>query len=179
MLKRGLIGAGGTLGGDSYWLSLLGGTGFEGFLGVTVDSANNIVAVGFTNSNATRSNNCLVAKYDNSGTLLWDRTLGGTGTDISNDVMVDSANNIVAVSYTSSDGAGANDCLVAKLSSDGSGVGTYGSLIYQDATLVDAEAVLTSRNIALNDAAAVLTDAAAVLTDAPAILTEEFFEIPT
>ena len=164
--------------GALLWDRTLGGAGFDRYVGVAIDSTNNIIAVGATSSDGAGVNDCLIAKYDSSGAILWDRTLGGTGTDIFLDVAVDFADNIVAVGQTDSDGAGGTDCLIAKLPPDGSGTGTYGSLIYQAAVLTDDVAVLTDALVGLSDLAVTLTDEPAVLTDAPAILTEELFEIP-
>ena len=95
----------------------------------------------------------------------WINLSGGSGSDVLQGVTTDSSDNIIAVGYTGSDGAGSNDFIIAKLPSDGSLEGTYGALTYADAVLTDDPAVLT-------DAAASLTDAAAVLTDAAAVLTE-------
>ena len=148
-----------------FWIITSGGTGTDIGNAVTVDSADNIIVCGNTASDGAGGFDVLIAKYNASGALQWDRTLGGTGDDIGNAVTVDSADNIIVYGQTSSDGAGDDDVLIAKLPSDGTGTGSYGVFTYDDAVLTDAEAVLT-------DAAAVLTDAAAVLTDAEAVLTE-------
>jgi len=102
---------------------------------------------------------------------------GGTGSDLGDAVAIDSADNIIVVGYTASDGAGSNDVLIAKLPPNGSGTGTYGSFTYEAAVLTDAPAVLIDAPAVLTDAPAVLTDAVAVLTDAPAVLTEELIDI--
>ena len=147
------------------WDRTLGGTGVDIGYGVAIDSLDNIIVTGYTASDGAGGNDSLIAKYNSSGVLQWDRTLGGTGADIGYAVAIDSLDNIIVTGYTGSDGAGSLDILIAKLPSDGTGTGVYGSLTYQDAVLTDAEAVLT-------DAEAVLTDAVAVLTDAEAVLTE-------
>jgi len=164
--------------GTLLWRRHIGSTGSEIFRGAAVDSADNIIAVGQTNSDGAGGLDALIYKYDSSGTLLWDRTLGGTGNDVFYCAAVDSADNIIAVGHTISVGAGSNDCLIAKLPPDGSGVGTYGGLTYQDAALIGIAASIVDAVAVLTDAPAALTDAVAVLTDATAILTEEFFEIP-
>ena len=163
--------------GTLLWDRTLGGTDDEIAYSVTTDSFDNIIAVGRTSSIGVFGTECLIAKYDSSGTLLWDRILGGNSNDYAYSVTTDSSDNIIVAGYTASDGAGGNDAFVAKLPPDGSGTGTYGSLFYQDSVLTDAAAVLTDASAVLTDAAAVLTDAPAVLTDAVAVLTEEFFEI--
>jgi len=163
--------------GALQWDRTLGGTGGDYGNAVAIDSANNIIVVGYTTSDGAGGNDFLIAKYNSAGALQWDRTLGGTGGDYGNAVAIDSANNIIVVGYTTSDGAGGNDFLIAKLPPDGSGTGTYGSFTYEAAVLTDALAVLTDALAVLTDAPAVLTDALAVLTDAPAVLTEERIDI--
>ena len=147
------------------WQRTLGGTGADIGQGVAIDSADNIIVTGYTNSDGAGGYDILVAKYNSSGVLQWDRTLGAAGTDIGIGAAVDSSDNIVITGYGVPDGAGAHDILIAKLPSDGTGTGVHGDWTYADAVLTDAEAVLT-------DAAAVLADAPAVFTDAEAVLTE-------
>ena len=108
--------------------------------------------------------------------VSWIALLGGTGTDQGNAVAIDSANNIIVVGQTTSDGAGGTDVLIAKLPPNGSRTGTYGSFTYEAAVLTDAPAVLIDAPAVLTDAPAVLTDVVAVLTDAPAVLTEELID---
>jgi len=163
--------------GALQWDRTLGGTGTDVGNAVAIDSANNIIVVGYTNSDGAGGADFLIAKYNSAGALQWDRTLGGTISDSGNAVAIDSANNIIVVGYTASDGAGGNDLLIAKLPPDGSGTGTYGSFTYEAAVLTDAPAVLTDALAVLTDAPAVLTDVVAVLTDAPAVLTEELIDI--
>ena len=157
------------------WDRTLGGSGTEFSQGVTVDSLNNIIVCGFTDSDGAGGYDLLIAKYNSSGVLQWDRTLGGSGSqDWGYGVAVDSLDNIIVCGKQNSDGFG---WITTKLPPDGSGTGTYGPFTYEEAVLTDAEAVLTDAPAVLTDAAAVLTDAEAVLTDAPAVLTEELIEI--
>jgi uncharacterized delta-60 repeat protein len=163
--------------GALQWDRTLGGTGTDIGNAVAIDSANNIIVVGYTTSDGAGGDDLLIAKYNSAGALQWDRTLGGTGAERGNAVAIDSADNIIVTGQTSSDGAGGNDFLIAKLPPDGSGTGTYGSFTYEAAVLTDAPAVLTDALDVLTDAPAVLTDVVAVLTDAPAVLTEELIDI--
>jgi len=163
--------------GALQWDRTLGGTGSDVGYAVAIDSANNIIVVGQTASDGAGSDDVLIAKYNSAGALQWNRTLGGTGSDVGFAVAIDSANNIIVVGYTGSDGAGGDDVLIAKLPPNGSGTGTYGSFTYEAAVLTDAPAVLTDVVAVLTDAPAVLTDVVAVLTDAPAVLTEELIDI--
>ena len=90
-----LQGAGGVGGADSYWIALLGGTGSDVGYSVAIDSSGNIIVTGSTASDGAGGSDLLVAKYDSSGTLLWDKTLGGTGTDNGQGVAIDSSDNII------------------------------------------------------------------------------------
>ena len=150
--------------GTIQWQKLLGGASVDNAIGITVDSSNNIIISANTQSDGAGGYDILVAKYNSSGTLQWDRTLGATATDIGYGVAVDSLDNIVITAVTA-EGAGGDDVLVAKLPSDGSLEGTYGAFTYEDAVLTDSAASLTDSAASLTDAAAVLTDAAAVLSE--------------
>ena len=163
--------------GSLQWDRTLGGVVSDIGNAVAIDSANNIIVVGYTKSVGAGGSDVLIAKYNSAGALQWDRTLGGTGSDTGRAVAIDSANNIIVTGRTDSDGAGGNDVLIAKLPPNGSGTGTYGSFTYEAAVLTDAPAVLTDALAVLTDAPAVLTDVVAVLTDAPAVLTEELIDI--
>tara|TARA_R110000782_G_scaffold98928_1_gene184468 strand:- start:505 stop:1833 length:1329 start_codon:yes stop_codon:yes gene_type:complete len=159
------------------WQKILGGTGSDIPGKVAVDSSDNIVVCAYTTSAGAGSLDYLIAKYNSSGTLQWDKTLGGTGFDQGMSVTVDSANNVIVCGRTQSDGEGSYECMIAKLPSDGSGDGTYGVFVYQDASLTAATSSLTSASSSATDAPAVLTSAAASLTSADASLTSELFPI--
>ena len=159
------------------WDRTLGGASTDTGEAVAIDSLDNIIVCGHTYPGATGIGDFIIAKYNSSGTLQWDRTLGGASDDRAFEVAIDSSDNIIVCGYTFSDGAGNRDSIIAKLPPDGSGTGTYGSFTYQEAVLTDAAAVLTDAAAVLTDAEAVLTDAPAVLTDAAAVLTEELIEI--
>ena len=158
--KKLLMGGAGV---QSYWIALVGGTGGDYGRSVAVDSAGNVIVTGYTASAGAGSNDFLIAKYDSAGTLQWQRTLGGTGSDVGLSVTTDSAGNIIVTGYTDSAGAGSFGFMVAKLPPDGSLTGTYGPFTYQASSLTDA--------------ASSLTDAASSLTDQAAALTETFYEV--
>jgi uncharacterized delta-60 repeat protein len=104
--------------GELLWANRLGGTSSDQFLAVVVDSNNNIIAAGHTQSAGAGQLDAIIAKYDSSGVLVANYTLGGTGNEYFYGVTVDAANNIIAVGSTSSDGAGGTDALIAKFNSD-------------------------------------------------------------
>jgi hypothetical protein len=139
--------------GTPLWARRLGGTGADFPVSVSVDSSGNVIVTGdyqtnplnifaadgttvsFTLANSG-SQDSFVVKYDSSGTPLWARRLGGTGTDLIRSVSVDSSGNIVVAGYYSSnplnifaaDGttvsftlanSGGNDAFVVKYDSSG------------------------------------------------------------
>ena len=163
--------------GTLQWDRTLGGTGTDYFHAVAVDGSDNIICAGKTQSDGAGGDDAFIAKYNSSGTLQWDRTLGGTGTDYFHAVAVDGSDNIVCAGYTASDGAGHFDAITFRIISDGTLTGTHGVFVYEDAVLTDTAVSMTDTAVSLTDAEAVLTDAAAVLTDAEAVLTAELIEV--
>ena len=105
--------------GAIQWQKTLGLTSEDYSYKIAVDSSDNVVICGKTNSDGAGSNDFLIAKYNSSGVLQWDRTLGGTGTEIGYGVAIDSSDNIIISGYTASQGAGGNDAVVAKYNSSG------------------------------------------------------------
>ena len=76
----------------------------------------------------------LIIKYNSSGTIQWQRVLGGTGSDDCLDLVIDSSF-IYLGGKTTTDSAGSVDLITAKIPISGSGTGTYGSFTYASASL--------------------------------------------
>ena len=98
-----------------------GGSKAARFQGVAVDSTNNIICAGFTFSEGAGSptfSDALVVKFDPSLNILVRKIYGGSaGSDLYNNIAVDSSDNIICVGYTYSEGTGSptySDCLVVK-----------------------------------------------------------------
>jgi uncharacterized delta-60 repeat protein len=163
--------------GTLQWQRYLGGSYDDRASGIAVDSSGNVYVKGRTNSPTSGGyNDALIAKYNTSGTLQWQRTLGGSFTEYGYGIAVDSAGDVYITGTTSSPGAGADqDLLFAKLPSDGSLTGTYtvgsGSIAYAASAFTDGTPSLTSAATSLTDAATSLTDAASTFTDAASNLT--------
>ena len=96
-----------TLSGPYYLSSDFG-------IGIALDSASNVYVTGFSDNNSTYD--LVLAKYNTTGTLQWQRTLGNNtgGSDAGYGVVVDSANNIYVAGFTNGIGI-----LVAKYNSSG------------------------------------------------------------
>lgn len=110
---------------------------------IAVDGSGNAYIVGNTRSSISGLTDVLIAKYNTSGTLQWQRTLASSGVTnaIGYGVSVDNSGNI----YVGGGSAGGK-CLIAKLPADGSMTGTYGSFTYAPSSLISSTASMYSRN---------------------------------
>ena len=103
--------------GNMSWqrsLSGSGGTSSDFGIGIALDSASNVYVTGYSDNNSTYD--LVLAKYNTTGTLQWQRVLGNNfgGSDAGNSVAVDSAGNIFVAGFTNGIGI-----LVAKYNSSG------------------------------------------------------------
>jgi uncharacterized delta-60 repeat protein len=108
--------------GTLLWLRTLNGTrtnGFDTANSVAIDKQGNVVAAG---SIQNGSDDFMVAKFDGDGTLLWQRTLEGTGDDtgfgLADSVAVDNQGNVVAAGLFENAGHD-YELAVAKFDRDG------------------------------------------------------------
>ena len=106
-------------GGSSYWLATLGGASNDYGRGIVTDSSGNSYVVGLSSSTGAGGSDSLLVKYESSGAVLWQRSLGQTGAEEGLGVALDSANNVYIAGLTTSQGAGSNDVLIAKYNSSG------------------------------------------------------------
>lgn len=109
---------------------------------IYVDASDFIYITGI--SNAGGSNKVQIAKYNTSGTIQWQRRLSTTVATEGHAIQVNGS-----VMYISGlTASAANDILIAKLPSDGSGLGTYtvgsNAYTYEASTLTDSAGGLTS-----------------------------------
>ena len=97
---------------------IYGGIGDEQFDGITIDSNDNIICVGYTGSEGAGGWDALVVKYDSDLNILDRKIYGGTGIDWFWRVATDTNGNIICVGFTTSEGAGSDDALVVKFDSN-------------------------------------------------------------
>ena len=105
--------------GTIQWQRTLNDAVTEDSRAITVDSSGNVYITGFTSSQGAGSFDAFVAKYDTSGTLQWQRILGGASFDFAVGIAVDSSANVYITGYTQSQGQGNYDVLIAKYDTSG------------------------------------------------------------
>lgn len=106
--------------GSILWQKVLGGNDIDCFYDVAVDNNGDFIFVGYTASFGSGSYDVWVMKITLTGKILWQKTIGGSGSDIGYAVAVTKDNDIVIVGSTRSAGTGTIDLLILKLSPDGS-----------------------------------------------------------
>jgi uncharacterized delta-60 repeat protein len=164
--------------GTLQWSRTLGGTGYEEGFGIALDSAGDVVIVGQTTAQGQGQYDFVIAKYNSSGALQWQRLLGGTSSDEGRGLALDAEDNIILVGNSGSGSDYSSEVMVARLPSDGSLTGTYGPFTYQASTLTDAAGTLTSAASSLTEGSTSdLTLSTASLTDAATSLTQELYSL--
>ncbi|MGQ4876720.1 MAG: SBBP repeat-containing protein [Promethearchaeia archaeon] len=106
--------------GNLIWNKTWGGGIDDRGYGIAVDNLGNIYITGITESYGAGLEDVFLLKYNSSGTLIWDKTWGGSDDDEGYSVAVDSSGNIYITGNTWSYGNGANDVILLKYNSDGS-----------------------------------------------------------
>jgi len=105
--------------GTLQWQRRLAGSGTDRFSALVVDSSGNCYAGGSTTSDGAGGTDMLLAKYNSSGVLQWQRVIGGTGSDVINKVALDGSGNVFACGFSTSEGVGSNNIPVLKFNSSG------------------------------------------------------------
>jgi uncharacterized delta-60 repeat protein len=83
--------------GIRQWAKLLDSSDSSYFESVALDSSGNVYATGITNAPGS-DENFVIAKYSNSGTLLWQRSLGGSTARVFGEaIAVDSSGDVYVV----------------------------------------------------------------------------------
>jgi uncharacterized delta-60 repeat protein len=105
--------------GTIQWQRTLGGASSDGGYGIAIDSGDNVYVTGYTSSEGAGSDDIVIAKYNSSGTIQWQRTLGGASSDVGYGIAIDSGDNVYVTGSTNSQGAGSDDIVIAKYNSSG------------------------------------------------------------
>ena len=157
--------------GTIQWQRYLGGTDNDKGHAIAIDSSDDIYIFGETRSAGAGNADCLLAKYNSSGTIQWQRTFGGFSTEEvdANSLAIDADDNICFVSETRS--VSDIQLLLVKVPNDGSLTGTYGSFTYASSSLTSGTSTLGDNTGSLSDSSVSLTDASASMTASTPTLT--------
>lgn len=104
---------------NEQWQRTLGSTDSEQLNGIGLDSSGNVYVSGYSQGVGAGNYDGIVAKYNSSGTLQWQRTLGGSLQEFFVGSTVDSSGNVYISGQTSSTGEGSYDALFVKYNSSG------------------------------------------------------------
>ena len=144
---------------------------------VAIDSSDNVIITGVTEVYS----DLLVAKFNSSGTLQWDKTLGSSSGNVPygwNGVAVDSSDRVIVTGGLQEPNSTIMDFLVAKLPSDGSGDGTYGGVItYQDANLSSASPSVTLSTSTLTNGLATFVTNTVSIIPADAVIDSKLYPV--
>ncbi|MBK9448345.1 MAG: SBBP repeat-containing protein [Bacteroidetes bacterium] len=127
--------------GTRQWGRYLGGSGLDDGNAVAVDGSGNIYVAGFTNStnlaalgttptSPPGNGDGIIAKFTNTGNLVWSKFIGGPGYDAFNSLYVDNIQTVFACGESNSNSGlsvnnfpgnpyGSNDVLLTKLNDQG------------------------------------------------------------
>ena len=104
---------------ENVWNETIGGSDYDSMAGVVADSLGNVYAAGSTKSFGGSDTDVWIVKYDSDGNHIWNTTWGGTNTDNTRGMTIDSSDNIYVIGYSLSFGGGDRDFLVIKYNSEG------------------------------------------------------------
>ncbi len=128
------------LSGDLRWTAQIGSPGADSISGIAVDGIGNVYAAGVTDGNLAATNagfrDGFVAKFSDTGDMLWQRQFGGAGSDIVWDIAADAFGNSYSIGYVST----LNDLtgFIAKHDTDGNllWIREHGTPYYDEARSV-------------------------------------------
>ena len=130
---------------------------------LTIDSSANLYLIGKTGLNTS-----LVFKVDSSGTVLWQRYL--TNLD-PRGIACNAAGDFCVTGQSSSRGAGGTDIIVFRGYRDGSGLGNYGGISYNNYSLAISAGSLTAGTPSQSVTNGTYAGSATSLTEADGSLT--------
>jgi len=95
-----------------------GGTSTDYGAGIALDSRQNAYIAGYTNNAGAGKSDLVLLKFS-GGTLKFQETWGGSGTDTGNSIAIDTADNVYITGNTASFGAGGTNVCLLKLNATG------------------------------------------------------------
>ena len=133
--------------GTLQFTKTLGGGVTEYGFGMAVDANDNVLMCGMGTTGAPAYNAYLLALYNSSGTLQWQRALGTGDTMQANRVAFNSTGDILV---TGQENLSSGNWITAKLPADGSLTGTYGRYYYITTTFTDTSHTITNGTTSLS-----------------------------
>jgi 6-phosphogluconolactonase (cycloisomerase 2 family) len=107
-----------SVSGVLQWQRRLGGTSNDDGSGIALDGSDNVY-IQYQHSSGQGGYDLGIAKYNSSGVIQWQRSLGGTSNESGAGLAIDSSDNIYIPAMTVSEGQGNYDAGVAKYNSSG------------------------------------------------------------
>jgi hypothetical protein len=102
------------------WTRNIGGTGDDFGYNIIQTSDGGYAIAGQTNSFGAGVSDMYIVKLDSSGTLQWNKTIGGTASDYANCIIQTSDGGYAVAGQTNSFGAGNSDIFLVRFNSNGS-----------------------------------------------------------
>ena len=109
--------------GSLQWSRTIGGTNFEYLYSIIQTTDGGCAIAGSTLSYGAGGYDVYVLKFDGSGNLQWNRTIGGTGDEFARSIIQTTDGGYALTGETQSFGAGNNDMYVVKLDAAGNTCG--------------------------------------------------------
>jgi hypothetical protein len=105
--------------GTHLWTKRMEGSNTDMAEGLIETSDSGLVVAAMSRSYSVGDYDVLLLRFDSAGTLLWTKTVGGSGAEFTEDLTETSDNGLVVAGYTESFGAGGRDVLLTKFNSAG------------------------------------------------------------
>jgi hypothetical protein len=115
--------------GTQLWLKQFGFSSNDNAKGISTDNSGNVYITGYTDGIVPNSSDAFIAKYNTSGTQLWLKEFGSSGSDYGKGVSTDSSGNAYVVGYTNGSlggniSAGLSDVFITKYNASGTQIWT-------------------------------------------------------
>jgi hypothetical protein len=104
--------------GSIQWQRTLGGGGNDIGRGISVDTSGNVYVTGNSPVGAG-GNDIIIAKYNTSGVIQWQTSLGRTSGDACRSVSIDGSGNIYVVGSTDPGSSSVTDIIISKYNTSG------------------------------------------------------------
>jgi len=109
--------------GAIQWTRTVVGTGYDMANSIIQTTDGGFVLGGYTNSYGAGGNDMYIVKLNSSGSLLWSKTVGGTGDEQAISLINSADGGFTAAGYTTSFGNGGKDIFVVKFDPSGNTCG--------------------------------------------------------